>query len=281
MTLNKHLLSASVVFVYLLCGCIAGLLFAADKPKKINDFNFVPGEEVRVDVNNKYIGGDHFLVYVPTDYTDEHNWPAIFVYHGMGGQPTTWPFRQITNGKGFIIVGMEYLHRGKAKLTKGEYINYFKRERKSVLEVKRYVCERLKIDEERLFVTGTSKGGWHTSSIFESSTKVWAGAVIIAAGRSRNARLLSSSAGRKALRGKPIYIGAGEKDINLPWAKKAATYYKSLGAEVTFEECEGEGHGFDYTKLKELYNWLVTNSAIENVQSGSLQRSVPQLDKTD
>jgi predicted esterase len=267
MTFNKRLFSALGVFVHLLCFCIAGLLFAADKPGKTDDPNFVPGEEVRIDANNKYIGGDHFLVYVPADYTDKQDWPVIFVYHGMGGQPTTWPFRQATTGKGFIIIGMGYVPSGEGKLTEGQYIDYLKRERRSVLEVKRYLSGRLRIDEKRLFIAGYSRGGWHTSAMLESSAKIWAGAVIFAAGRSPNAGAITTAAGRKALRGKPIYIGAGEKDVNLAPAKKAASYYEKVGAKVTFEEYKGAGHGFDPTKSEILYNWLVTNSSVEDTQS--------------
>ncbi len=267
MTFNKRLLSASAVFAPLLCLCIAGLLFAEDKPGKTDGPKFVPGEEVRVDVDNKFIGGDHFLVYVPADYTDERDWPVIFVYHGKDGQPMTWPFKQITRGKGSIVIGMGYLHSGNANLTKSQYINHFKRERKSVLEVKRYVSKHLRIDGKRFFVTGYSKGGWHTAAMLESGAKIWAGAVIFAAGRSRNVGLITSAASKRALRDKPIYIGAGEKEVNLASAKRAAAYYERWGAKVTFEEYKGAGHVFDPTKSKILYNWLLANSATDYAES--------------
>jgi predicted peptidase len=264
MTFNKRLLSASPVSVHLLCFCIAGLLFAADNSEP----NFAPGEEVRVDANNKFIGGDHFMVYVPSDYTDKQDWPVIFFYHGMGGQPMTWPFKQITGGKGFIVIGMGYVPGSESPMTESQYINYIKRERRSVLEVKRYISERLRIDEKRLFITGSSKGGWHASAMLESGAKVWAGAVILAAGRTPNARLFATDVDRMTLRGKPIYIGAGEKDTNLASAKKAVAYYEKLGAKVTFEEYKGAEHAFDPSKPKKLYNWLIANSSVENTQSG-------------
>ncbi|MEE9370514.1 MAG: dienelactone hydrolase family protein [Sedimentisphaerales bacterium] len=266
-TFNKRLLSTSLIIVCLLCFCVAALLFAADKPNRTGHQRFVPGEEVRIDVDDKYIGGDHFLVYVPTDYTDGCDWPVLFVYHGMNAQPTTWPFRQAARGKGCIIIGMGYVPQEKGKMTKGQYVNYMRHERRSVLEVKRQVSKELRIDENRLFVGGFSKGGWHSSAMIESSPKVWAGAVIFAAGRSRSVNLISTAGGRRALRDKPIYIGAGEKDANLRSAKKAAAYYKRLGAEVTFEEFKGAGHGFDPTRSKILYNWLITNSLAENNKS--------------
>jgi predicted esterase len=185
----------------------------------------------------------------------------------MGGHPTTWPFKQITGGRGFIIVGMGYVSSDEGPMTESQYLNYIKRERKSILEVKRYLVEHLKIDEKRLFVTGSSKGGWHTAAMLESTPKVWAGAVILAAGRTRAVNTLATEVGRKALRGKPIYIGAGEKDINLSAAKRAVSYYKSLGAKVTFEEYKGAEHAFDPTKPKQLYNWLIANSSVKEVQS--------------
>ncbi|MHC4719736.1 MAG: dienelactone hydrolase family protein [Planctomycetota bacterium] len=149
----------------------------------------------------------------------------------------------------------------------GQYSNYVKSERRSVLEVKRYVREHLRIDEKRLFVTGFSMGGWHSSLLLESSPKVWAGGVIFAAGRSRNVNAITTAANKSALRGKPIYIGAGESDVNLKPAKKAAAYYRKLGAEVTFEEFAGHGHSFDPSGSEMLYNWLITNGSTQETKS--------------
>jgi predicted esterase len=265
MIFNNRLLPASIVS-YLLCFCIAGQLLAADNPEKINDPNFAPGREARIDVNSKLVGIDHFMVYVPSDYNDNQDWPVIFFYPGMGGQPMTWPFRQITEGCGFVVVGMGYVPGSENPMNQGQYINYIKRLRKSAFEVKKYISERLRIDDERLFITGCSKGGWYTSAILESSSKVWAGAVILAAGRSQNARLIATGANRKALRGKPIYIGAGERDVNLASAKKAVVYYERLGAEVTFEEYKGVGHICYPPYPEKLYSWLIANSSVEKTQ---------------
>jgi predicted peptidase len=267
MGFNKRLISVSGLFIGLLFFWIAGLAFGAGKPKKQEVPKFVPGAEVRIEVDNEHIGGDHFLVYVPSDYTEKKDWPVIFFYHGASGQPTTWPFKQTTGGKGFIIIGMGYVEHGKGKVAEGEYLNYVKRERKSVLEVKRYVSRYLKVDKKRLFITGFSKGGWHTSVMLECSAKVWAGAVIFAAGRSRNAGLITTDARKRAILGKPIYIGAGETDQNLPAAKRAVTYYERLGAKVTFEEFKGAGHSFDPSKSEILRKWLLTNSSIEDAKS--------------
>lgn len=246
----------------LVCSVFVFLFFCAgvkEGSKKKEELEFEAGQEVKVEVDNKRIGGGHFVVYVPSDYIEEKEWPVIFVYHGMNGTPTTWPFKDATKGKGFIVVGMGYVASEKGPMRKGQYINYFKKERRSVLEAKRYVSKHLRVDDNRLFVTGYSKGGWHTASMLEVSGKVWAGGVIFAAGRSRNAEALTTEEGKKALRGKAIYIGAGETDPNLESAKKAAAYYEYLGAKVTFEMFKGKGHSFDPSGSEILQKWLLLN----------------------
>jgi predicted esterase len=254
--------------------CISGAVFGADEAKKGAVPKFVPGEEIRIDVDNERIGGDHFMVYVPSDYNDERDWPVIFCYHGQSGQPTTWPMRQAIRGKGFIVIGMGYVPT-KQRMSRGEYINLLKREKRSVLEVKKYVGEHLRIDERRLFVSGFSKGGWHSANMVEASPKGWAGAVIFAAGR----RGILQPASKQAFRGKPIYIGAGENDVNMKAAKRAVAYYRRLGAEVTFEEFKGEGHSFDPSGSETLYNWLISNSATGDTENEPTDKEVERKSK--
>ena len=265
MIFNKRFFSSSIL-ICLLYLFIAGPFFAADNPEKINDPNFAPGKESRIDVDSKLAGIDHFMVYVPSDYNDNQDWPVIFFYPGQGGRPMTWPFKQITDGNGFVIIGMGYVPGSERPMTEGQYINYIKRLRKSVLEVKRYTSRRLRIDDKRFFVAGCSKGGWYTSALLESGPKIWAGAVIFAAGRSQFAGLIADYAGRTALRSKPVYIGAGEKDVNFSAAKKAAAYYESVGAKVTLEEYKEAGHICAPPDPKKLYNWLIANCSVENKQ---------------
>ena len=269
MAFSRRLLWGLGLSVGLLWFCVAGMVFGAGKAKKGEVPKFVAGEEVRIDVDNERIGNDHFMVYVPSDYTDERDWPVIFCYHGQSGQPTTWPMRQAIRGKGFIVIGMGYVPT-KKKMTRGQYMNLLKREKRSVLEVKKYVGEHLRVDEKRLFVTGFSKGGWHSANMVEASPRGWAGAVIFAAGR----RGIVQPASKKALRGKPIYIGAGENDVNMKAAKKAAAYYRRLGAEVTFEEFKGAGHSFDPSGSEILYNWLVSNSATSDAKKEPTDKEV-------
>jgi predicted esterase len=245
--------------ILLFCFCTPALLFATDKPKIPEPLKFEPGQEVRIDVNDKDIGGDYFVVYVPSDYTDEHDWPAIFFFNGVGSGPSTQLFRSVTEGKGFIIIGIEYVKTGTGRMTQGQYINNIKRELKSIYKVQKRASEYFRIDKKRLFLTGFSKGGWLSADLIEQNAKPWAGAAIIAAGRRQI--LPPPADGRSLLRGKPIYIGAGEKDENMPAAKKAREFFRRRGADVTFEEYKGLGHMFK-ADSKVLHDWLITNSAV-------------------
>lgn len=259
---DRQLFSALGLLIHLLCLSIAASLSAADESKNADHPKFTPGEEVRVDVKDKNIGGGYFRVYVPIDYNDVHDWPVIFYFHGAGTKPSTKLFRKNTDGKGFIIVGMENVQRIKGQMTRSQYINYLNRELSSVMAVKAYVSKYLKIDEKRLFITGKSMGGWLVSALAERSVKTWAGIAIFCAGR--NSIVLRGS--KTAMRGKPIYIGTGENDQNRPAAKKAAAYYRRLGAKVTFEVYKNLGHKAD-AKSKILHDWLLTNSSNKDTKS--------------
>jgi predicted esterase len=257
--------AAGLMFAFALAGTMAKPNEPnVQKPNVPNALKFVPGQEVRIDVNDKDIGGNYFVVYVPSDYTDEHDWPAIFFFNGVGGGPSTQLFKSITEGKGFIIIGIEYVKTGTGRMTKGQYINNLKHELKSISKILKRASEYFRIDKKRLFLTGFSRGGWHTSALIEHSAKPWAGAAIIAAGRNQFSP--PPVDGENLLRGKPIYIGAGEKDENMRAAKKAREFYRRRGADVTFVEYKGIGHMFK-ADSKILHNWLITNSDVEHTES--------------
>lgn len=262
MTLDRKLFSALGMFVYLLCFAILTSLFAADESGNAERPEFTPGEEVCVGVRDKDIGGGYFLVYVPSDYNEVNDWPVIFYFHGAGTKPSTKLFRTNTQGKGFIIVGMENVQRIKGRMTRRKYINYLDRELKSIMAVKAYISRYLKMDEKRLFITGKSMGGWLVSALAERSAKTWAGIAIFCAGR--DSIVLRGS--KTALRGKPVYISTGENDQNRPAAKKAAGYYRRLGAKVTFEVYKGLGHKAD-AKSKILHDWLLTSSSNKDTKT--------------
>ncbi|HUT34545.1 MAG TPA: dienelactone hydrolase family protein [Planctomycetota bacterium] len=233
-----------------LASALAALVLAAEAPPAL-----APGKETRV--NDPKVGGGYFVVYVPSDYSPRRRWPVIFCYHGQGGKPTAWPFKEVTGGKGFVVVGMGYCDDRGRRMTMPEFDRYLAREEASVANALVWVGARLKVDKEQLLVGGFSMGGWMASSMGEAASQLWAGVAILGAGRQK---LDLPMRDRDAFRNKPVYIGAGDKDPNFPHAKKAADFYTKAGARVTFEEYPGLAHQMK-TDTTVLRDWLLARVA--------------------
>jgi len=181
--------------------------------------------------------GLHIKLYVPANYTPDHKWPLVLFYHGMNGSPTTDCIARHCEGKDFIIVGMSYCETQESQMTKEQQAVYIEKERKNFLETVGWVKANLSLDPERVFLGGISKGGWTTSFVGEREMKRLAGFIILLAGRQRGA-----VPGPQAMNGFPIYIGVGETDPNLLPGVHAAGFYRHSGADVCYEEFEGQGH---------------------------------------
>ena len=224
-----------------------------------------PGTETRIEAPRS---GGHFIIYVPADYTPDRRWPAIFCYHGLNGKPTTSPFKQVLKGRGFIIVGMEYLVRGMQRLTLQDMEAYMGREVSSFQRVAAYVERRLKVDKSMYFCGGFSKGGWTAGGMGEATPKAWCGLVILGAAR----QYLDQSVGNpRALRGMPIFIGCGTQDGNFQVAKQAVPFYRKHGAKVTHEWWDGLGHEMKWD-TQALPAWLYAHGPQRDLK-GRLARA--------
>jgi predicted esterase len=226
----------------------------AEKPgPKGPEPDLSPGRETRVD--NDKVGEGYFTVYVPSDYKADRRWPVIFCYHGQGGKPTVWPFKDVTGGKGFIVVGLGYIENTPKSMTMPELDRLIAQEFQVVGTVAAYLERRLKVERDQFFVGGFSAGGWMASSVGEASPSTWAGIAILGAGRQKFELPLKNPA---SLRNKPLYVGVGDKDPNFEAAKIGVAFYKKVGARVTFEEYPGLGHTMKMD-TKVLPEWLLSN----------------------
>lgn len=196
--------------------------------------------------------GSSFIVYVPMDYNPNYSFPIIFCYHGTGVSVTTWPFYQVTHGKGYIIVGMNYTPAAE----KGTNLISIKAEKAFFSEVLDILTKRLNIDKRMIFMGGYSQGGYHTSLLGERLLDNLAGLIILGAGRFTTDRYPPLL---KSISGKPIFIGVGEQDMaHKPRAKSAANVYQAWNASVTYEEWPGFGHHINTPEFpsKILLEWM-------------------------
>ena len=208
---------------------------------------FEPGKEVRLNIG-KEVG--EILVYVPSDYNSDCNWPAIFYYHGKGGSLSTKWLQTATGGKGFIIVSIEFAPTTSEKMNPIQYRAYVEREIKNLAFTRHFLQGRLKIDPKMTVLAGISRGGWLVADIFGFRPQLAAATVITCAG---NHNWLPEEA--MSLAGKYVYIGAGETDENLKPAKKAAAYFENRRADVTFEMYAGLGHNINPNSPK-MQKWF-------------------------
>jgi predicted esterase len=202
---------------------------------------FEPGKEAKI-LDPKTGGLGWYLVYTPADYNPEREWPILFCYHGHNGNPTTWPFRQATDGKGYVIVGMEYLDR--------ETANDPKQDIENLNRIRAFVGSKLRISSKLVFMGGFSQGGWSTSRFSNLYMDQLAGLVIMGAGGSPKDKAIP------LLKGKPLFIGIGELDPANKNARSARDDYAAKGADVTFEEFKGLAHTADVNDPA-LKDWLL------------------------
>ncbi|HEX4178443.1 MAG TPA: tetratricopeptide repeat protein, partial [Rhizomicrobium sp.] len=249
-------LAGVVGLVVIACAAAAG---AADRPASGGDIpaltqaTIEPGKVIKID-DPATGGSGNWVLYIPSDYVATRKWPVIFCYHGLGLQPTSWPFQDLTDGKGYIIVGMEYLNRDVGAIDNDKNVANLKR-------IHDALSKKLPLDPKLQFIGGFSQGGWRTTDIGEATLDAWAGLIILGAGRDGNA-----ASGASNFKGKSIFIAAGENDGNLAAAKSAVTYYQSHGADATQETFAGMGHNVD-TKDAPLKKWLLEHGPLTYVKS--------------
>ena len=246
----------SILLFFLLCSSV----LAGDMPMSAAEL--LPGAEVGITTPK---AGKTFRLYVPVDYTDKRPFPVIFCYHGYRGKATTWPFKQVTKGEGFIVVGMNYATDG---YYNGLSPTETAPEKAFFNEVVALVSAHLNIATDYIFMGGYSQGGYSTTVLGEQLLEQLAGFIIFGAGR-RNVDM--NPPPTELIRGHPIFYGAGElDDPHYPRAKRASGFYTEWGADVTFEGWENETHSLSpkwLTKTK-MREWLIAHGPTKQVESG-------------
>lgn len=252
--LGKQRWPAQMTVCLLVVSSLSAIILA-DGPKdqsvQLAQAKVEPGHVLKI--GDPLTGGSgYWMLYIPSDYVPARKWPVIFNYHGLGNQPTAEPFKSLTDGKGFIVVGMEYEDR-EIRMPQVE------KNLPNLLRIRDALSKKVQMDEKLLFIGGVSQGGFRSADYGEASLDTWAGMIILAAGRGVDA--FSHPERNPRYGGKPIFIGVGEKDGNLPGAKVSAEFYASRGADVTLEIFPGLGHAVDEKNAK-LKHWLAEHGPL-------------------
>lgn len=218
---------------------------------------FAPGVETRV--RGKNFGEDgYYTLFLPKDYTPHHPWPVLFCYHSMNEKPNTSPFREVLEGRHFLLVGVGYHQGGR------EGYDYIRTEDVALLKrVLRSVNRHVRMDRERLFVGGFSRGAFYAASMLNHVPEIpWAGGVLLGGGMSEP----TAPKRPRSLYKVPIFIGCGEKDPHLSYAQIAADHFQAMNSLVTRELWPRTGHVSQYPGSK-LRDWLIQNGPLRDAST--------------
>jgi predicted peptidase len=120
------------------------------------------------------------------------------------------------------------------------------------------LCDRLPVDETRLYLTGSSMGGFGSFNLAAKYPKVFAAVVPLCGGADpKNAEILKTV---------PIWAFHGDKDDMVP-VERTRNVMKAIadagGERGKYSELAGEGHGIAgvvYAK-PELHEWIFQQRA--------------------
>jgi predicted esterase len=199
------------------------------------------------------------VIEVPKNYDPKVPTPVILYYHGMGMKPNVDLLKAYTQGQDYILVGMNYaVAEGVTPTSQEQATAHLELELRMYRAVRKWLPKKMNIDENRIYLAGTSRGGWTVSKLADREMENLAGLIIFMAGRGW---LQDRPINTKAFKNKKIYIGIGENDPNNLHAHWAKVYYKQLGANVCFDELEGLGHSMS-TDSKLFTCWLRANGRL-------------------
>jgi poly(3-hydroxybutyrate) depolymerase len=178
------------------------------------------------------------VLYVPTDHAPGTRMPLILFMHGSGGSPTTWPFKDATGGKGYLIAGISYgafsdAGAGGIKTDPPSCSAMIK----FIDQVRAEIDKLYGVDQKHVYLTGLSMGGWGVNfyGFNKEARGRYRGYAIFAAGPRKETDF-------SVARGLPVMVLNGEKDPNLAVAKEGVGPLGNAGAIVKQVILPGQPH---------------------------------------
>lgn len=191
-----------------------------------------------------------YLLYLPKDYDQKESWPLLLFLHGSGERGENLdrvkvhgPPKLVAAGKElpFIVVSPQCPSRGRG---------WQPHELSALLDE---IIEKYKVDQDRIYVTGLSMGGFGTWSLAAFSPDRFAALVPICGGGDPNtARRFSHVATW-------VFHGAKDPAVPLAASEKMVEALKKAGGNVKFTIYPEAGHDSwtEAYNTPELYKWLL------------------------
>ena len=170
-----------------------------------------------------------YLLYLPKDYEQKPSWPLLLFLHGAGERGDDLnvvkkhgPPKLIDQGKQFPFIVVS------PQCPSGKWWEPF--ELSALLDE---IVEKYKVDQDRIYVTGLSMGGFGTWALAAHSPSRFAAIVPICSG----GELRST----RALVNVPIWVFHGAKDPTVPleMSERMVEVVPSKKSEAYFEHQDG------------------------------------------
>lgn len=118
---------------------------------------------------------DSVVVFVPEKYSETEKLPVVFLLHGYSGKYSTWseisPLQEFSDKYNFIIVCPDGLFDSwyiNSPLIKDQmYESFF------FSDLIPYIFQNYKVDQDKVFITGLSMGGFGSLHLFTSHPEVF------------------------------------------------------------------------------------------------------------
>ena len=190
-----------------------------------------------------------YLVYLPKDYDQKDSWPVLLFLHGSGERGDNLdlvkvhgPPKLIAGGKQFPFIVVS------PQCPKEQSWEPFK-----LTALLDEIGEKYKVDQDRIYVTGISMGGFGTWALASHSPNRFAAIVPICGG--------GDPSRAKRIAHIPAWVFHGGKDPTVPVenSKKMVEALKKNGGDPKFTIYSEAGHD-SWTQAyntPELYEWLL------------------------
>ena len=202
-----------------------------------------------------------YLLYLPKDYDQKDSWPLLLFLHGSGERGENLELVKKHGPPKLIAAGKEFpfiIVSPQCPAYSGDW------QPCELLALLDEITEKYKVDQDRIFVTGLSMGGFGTWSLAAFSPDRFAALVPICGGGEREmAQRISHVA---------VWVFHGGKDKAVPVkdAEKMVEALKKAGNNAKFTVYPEAGHD-SWTQAysdPELYKWLLAQKRVPEAPEG-------------
>lgn len=193
-----------------------------------------------------------YRLFIPSSYDAAKKYPLVVALHGMGGDENSY-FSGYQNGvikreaeaRGYLVV----CPKGRAPASM-----YLGNAEKDVLDVIAEMKRDFSIDEERIYLTGHSMGGYGTWSIAVNHPQMFAAIAPVAGGG-----MPATVARIAAIAHIPEIVVHGDADPTVPVdeSRKMVRAAQAAGAKVKYIEVKGGNHSdIVVPHMKDIFDWF-------------------------